>query len=406
MILPARRLREDFPILRSTEKGRWVYLDSAATTQKPEAVLQAVEDYYRRYNANVHRGVYRIAAEATERYEEARRRVAQFIGGDPRGLIFTRNTSEAINLVAYAWGLDNLKEGDVILLTAAEHHSNLVPWQLVARRTGARLRAIPLDEEGHLDLSRLPELLDGVKMVAISHASNVLGTVNPVAEVARAAHEVGALVLVDGAQSVPRMPVDVQALGCDFLAFSGHKMLAPMGIGVLWGKPDILEKMEPFLGGGEMIGRVDWEGSTWREIPWKFEAGTPNVGGAIGLMAAVEYLEKVGMEAIARHEEALGELMARRLRELPGVKVYGPSGTRTGIVAFNVEGVHPHDVSQVLDEEGVAIRAGHHCCQPLHRLLQVGSSCRASVYLYNDEEDVDRLVEAVQKVREVFRVPG
>ncbi|MDI3270211.1 MAG: cysteine desulfurase [Bacillota bacterium] len=406
MTFSAKRWREDFPILRPSAKGRWVYLDSAATTQKPEAVLRAVDDYYRRYNANVHRGVYRIAAEATERYEEARQRVARFIGGDPRGLIFTRNTSEAINLVAYAWGLDNLKEGDAILVTAAEHHSNLVPWQLVAKRTGARLRVIPLDEEGHLDLSQLPELLEGVKMVALGHASNVLGTVNPVEEVIRAAHEKGALVLLDAAQSVPRMPVDVKALDCDFLAFSGHKMLAPMGIGVLWGKPEILEKMAPFLGGGEMIGRVEWEGSTWREIPWKFEAGTPNVGGAIGLLAAVDYLEKVGMAAIARREEELGQLMARRLRELPGVVVYGPRGQRTGIVAFNVEGVHPHDVSQILDEEGVAIRAGHHCCQPLHRLLQAGSSCRASVYLYNDEEDVDRLVAAVQKVREVFRVPG
>ncbi|MBE3591026.1 MAG: cysteine desulfurase [Firmicutes bacterium] len=399
-----RVVRRDFPILEREVHGkRLVYLDNAATSQKPRAVIDAVADYYRRSNANVHRGLHQLAAEATEQYEAAREKVRAFIHApDASGVIFTRNATEAINLVAYSWARKNLKEGDAILLTVAEHHSNLVPWQLVAQETGARLRYIRLTEDGRLDLSELDRLLEGVRLVSVAHASNVLGTVHPVETLARAAHAAGAKILVDAAQSAPHMPLDVQALDCDFLAFSGHKMLGPMGIGVLWARPEILEAMDPFLGGGEMIGVVGLESSTWREIPWKFEAGTPNVAGAIGLAAAIDYLERLGMENVRRHEEELITYAYRRLEEVPGIELYGPRDGRAGLIAFNLEGIHPHDVSQVLDQEGVAVRAGHHCCQPLMRELGVAATVRASFYIYNDRDDADVLVDALQKTREFF----
>lgn len=398
--------REDFPILaRQVHGKRLVYLDNAATSQKPASVIESIDDYYRRYNANVHRGLHTLAAEATERYEAARERVARFIGApDSRGLIFVRNTTEAINLVAYAWARRNLREGDVILLSVAEHHSNIIPWQLVARATGARLRYLPLAEDGTLDLSGLDRALSGVRLLAIAQASNVLGTVNPVAELVRAARRAGALTLIDAAQSVPHMPVDVAALDCDFLAFSGHKMMGPMGIAVLWGRPELLERMDPFMGGGEMIGVVELESSTWRELPWKFEAGTPNVAGAVGLAAAMDYLERLGMDRVREFEHRLGRYAYERLAEIPGVQTYGPGPDRTGIVAFNLEGVHPHDLSQVLDEDGVAIRAGHHCCQPLMRHLGVGATARASFYVYNDRSDADVLAAAVARTRDFFGV--
>ncbi|MBX6351062.1 MAG: cysteine desulfurase [Clostridia bacterium] len=408
--MPAEPLvpRSDFPVLAREVRGkRLVYLDNAATTQKPFAVLAAVADYYRQHNANVHRALHTLASEATEMYEAARRRVARFIGADdPRGVVFVRNTTEAINLVAASWARARLRAGDVVLLTVAEHHSNIVPWQLAARATGARLRYLPLGDDGRLDLAKLDEALAGVRIVALAHASNVLGTVHPVGEIARAAHEAGALVLVDAAQSAPHMPVDVRELGCDFLAFSGHKMLAPMGIGVLWARPALLEEMEPYMGGGEMIDVVELESSTWREIPWKFEAGTPNVAGAVGLAAAIDYLEAVGRERIHAHEAALGRYARELLAEIPGVVTYGPEdGDRAGIVSFTVAGLHPHDVSQVLDDEGVAVRAGHHCCQPLMRRLGVEATARASFYLYNDREDALALARAVRRAKEFFRVP-
>lgn len=400
------KIRQDFPILAREVNGKpLVYLDNAATTQKPRAVIDAIARYYETINANVHRSIHTLGEAATAAYEEARAKVAAFVGAaDPATCVFVRNASEALNLVAYAWGLDHLHPGDVVLLTPMEHHSNLVPWQLVARRTGARLRYIPLLPDGTLDLSRMEELLDGVKVVAIAHASNTLGTINPIERIIPAAHAAGAVVVVDGAQSVPHMPVDVQALDADFLAFSGHKMMGPMGIGVLYGKRELLERMEPFLGGGEMIRTVTYEGASWNDVPWKFEAGTPNVAGAVGLGAAVDYIRSIGgPAAIREHEEALVRYALERLSELPDVTVYGPREPRAGLVAFSLGDVHPHDVATVLDGEGVAIRAGHHCTQPLHReVLGVPATNRASFYVYNTEEDVDRLVAALVRAREFF----
>ncbi|MBE3578228.1 MAG: cysteine desulfurase [Limnochordales bacterium] len=400
-------IRNDFPILARQVHGKpLVYLDSAATSQKPRQVLETLREYYEEYNSNVHRGIHALAEKATERYEAARERVARFIGAaGPQNIIFTRNTTEAINLVAYAWARPRLHEGDEILLTPMEHHSNLIPWQLVARSTGARLRYVQLTPDGRIDWTSFLALLGPkTRLVAVTHVSNVLGTINPVREMVAAAHRVGALVLVDGAQSVPHMPVDVRELDCDFLAFSGHKMLAPTGIGVLYGKEEVLEEMEPFLGGGEMIGEVTLESATWRELPWKFEAGTPNIAGAIALAAACDYLDALGREEVYRHGLELAEYALRRLQEIDGVTLYGPGPgvARGALVAFTMKGIHPHDISTILDQDGIAIRAGHHCAQPLHRWLNVPATARASFYIYNTCGDIDSLVQSLYRAREYF----
>lgn len=404
--LDVQRLKQDFPLLRRTMRGKpLVYLDSAASSQKPQSVLEALDTYYRRYNANVHRGVYELAEEATAAYEAARQTVADFIRATPEETIFVRNATEAINLVAYAWGRRNVQAGDLIVLTPLEHHSNLVPWQMLAAESGAELAFVALQPDGTLDLSSLERHLatGRVKLVASTYISNVLGTITPVGEMARLAHAFGALVLIDGAQAVPHLPVDVRELDVDFLAFTGHKMLGPMGIGVLYGRRQILEDMPPFLGGGEMIRHVDLRSSTWNELPWKFEAGTPNVGDAVALGEAVAYLQRVGMDAVEAHDRALAAYTLDRLRELEGVECYGPE-ERGAVVAFNLPGVHPHDVASVLDEHGIAVRAGHHCAQPLHELLGVPATTRASFYLYNDERDVDALIGGLQAASHIFRL--
>lgn len=403
----ASTIREDFPIFKRSVNGKpLVYLDSAATSQKPYAVIEALANFYKTYNANVHRGVYTISEEATSAYEHARDRVADFIGARGReGVIFTRNATEAINLVASSWGRSNLRKGDEVLLTGMEHHSNLVPWHLVAQQTGAVLKFIPLTGDGRLDLSELPTLLtEKTKFVSVVHVSNSLGTINPVDQIIKAAHDVGALVLIDASQSVQHLGVDVEQLDCDFLAFSGHKMLGPTGIGVLWGKTNLLENMPPYQGGGEMITEVHLDWSTYRELPAKFEAGTPDIAGAIGLGAAVDYLEDVGLENIRQHEKELVAYTLQQLDTLGDIDVYGPRPDRGGVVSFNVKGAHPHDVATILDEDGVAVRAGHHCTQPVMRWLDVPATVRASVYLYNVKEDIDRLIASLKKVKEIFAV--
>lgn len=397
-------LREDFPLL--AQNPHLVYLDSAATSQKPKAVLEALERYYRELNANVHRGAYALSVAATLAYEEARKAMARFLNARPEEIVFVRNTTEAMNLVAYAWGLRNLKKKDEILVTEMEHHAGLVPWHLVAERTGARIRAIPITEEGRLDLSQLDRLLsERTKVVSLVHMSNVLGTVNPVAEVARKAKEVGALLVVDGAQSAPHLPVDVKALGADFFALSGHKMLGPTGAGVLYGRYEVLEAMGPFLGGGEMIQEVHLDRSTYAKPPQRFEAGTPPIAEAIALGKAAEYLMELGMEKVWQHDRSLVEYALERLSEIPEIRTFGPRGPdRGGVIAFTLGRLHAHDLATALDQEGVAVRAGHHCAQPLHRRLGVAATTRASFYLYNTHEEVDRFVEALKKVRDYFKV--
>jgi len=399
------KIRHDFPILgREVNGKKLVYLDNAATSQKPRQMLDALNEYYEEHNANIHRGVHRLAEEATAAYEGSREKIARFLGApETTGLIFTRGTTESINLVAHAWGRKNLREGDEIVLTEAEHHSNLVPWQLAARATGAKLRFIPILEDGTLDMEAAQRLIGArTKLVGCIHASNVLATINPVKRLAELTHEVGALMLVDGAQSAPHLPVDVISLGCDFFACSGHKMLGPTGVGVLWGRPELLDQMDPFLGGGEMIREVHLDRSTWNDLPYKFEAGTMNIAQAIGLGAAVDYLNALGMENVREHEQRLGEYACRRLSEVEGITIYGPKEDRAGLVSFSLPDVHPHDLSQLLDEEGIAIRSGHHCAQPLMRRLGVAATARASFYLYNTEEEVDALVGALARAREFF----
>jgi cysteine desulfurase/selenocysteine lyase len=409
-------LRADFPILAREVHGRpLAYLDNAASSQRPRAVIAALDEFYRTHYANIHRGVHTLSEEATAAYEEARDKVAAFIRApDRRGVIFCRNTTEAINLVAYAWGRANVGPGDRIVVTGMEHHSNLVPWQLLAREAGAELSTVAVTDEGRLDLESLDRLLEGaVKLVAFTHISNVLGTVNPAQEIVARAHAAGARALVDAAQSVPHLPVDVGALDCDFLAFSGHKMCGPTGSGVLYGRPELLEAMPPFLTGGGMIRHVGCTDATWNDLPWKFEAGTPAIAEAVGLGAAVDYLSAVGMEAVWAHEQELAAYALERLAGVPGVRVIGPpstmsqpstgsqmAGERSGVVAFTVESIHPHDLAHVLDLEGVAIRAGLHCAQPLHERFGLRGTARASFYLYNTREEVDRLVAGVQKAQE------
>ncbi len=401
------RVRADFPILSRTVHGKpLVYLDSAATSQKPRRVIDALVRYYTTYNANVHRGIYEMAEEATARYEESRAKVAAFIGARrPEEVVFTRSTTEAINLVAYAWGRATIRAGDEIVLTEMEHHSNLVPWQLLAAEKGATLRFIPFDGQGVLQLDAYERLLSNrTKLVALAHQSNVLGTINPVKEIAARAHAVGAKVLVDGAQSAPHMPVSVADLDVDFFACSGHKMCGPTGAGALWARYEILDAMPPFHGGGEMIMLVQLETSTYKDPPHKFEAGTPNIGDCIVWGEAVDYLREIGMDAIRAHERQLTAYALRQLADMPGVTVFGPPDLdrRGGAVAFAMEGVHPHDVAQVLDQEGIAVRAGHHCAQPLHRRLGVAATTRASLYLYNTESDLDALVRGLGVVRTLF----
>jgi cysteine desulfurase/selenocysteine lyase len=400
-------LRREFPILQHAQAGRALaFLDSASSSQKPRRVIDAHADFYRQTNANVHRGVYRLSEEATFAFERARGKLARFIGAaSPREVIFTRNATEAINLVARSWGETHLRAGDAIVLSAMEHHSNLVPWQMVAQRTGARLRFLPVDGAGRLDLADLDRVLaDGARIVALTHQSNVLGTINPIALIAARAHAAGALVLVDGAQSVPHMPVDVQALGIDFLAFSGHKMCGPTGIGVLWGRRAILEAMPPFLGGGSMIRTVGLEQSTYADLPARFEAGTPAIAEAIALGEAADFLGEVGMDAIAAYEHQLAAQALERLRDVAGLQLIGPADAhdRGAIFAFTLDGVHPHDVAQILDGDGIAVRAGHHCCQPLHAQFGIPATTRASFYLYSLPEEIDRLVAALIRARAMF----
>ena len=415
-LLDTARVRADFPILgREVDGRRLVYLDSAATAQKPRAVLDAVVGYYENHNANVHRGAHRLAEEATGLYEGARVWLAAFLGADPRGVVFTRNTTEAINLVARSWGDAALGPGDEIVVTEMEHHSNLVPWQMAARMTGARLRVVPVvPETGRLEMAALEAPLGArTRLVAVTHCSNVLGTVNPVAEIARLAHARGALVLVDAAQSAPHLPIDCDALGADFLALSAHKMCGPMGIGALVARPELLDAMPPFLGGGSMIEEVWADRAIWAEGPARFEAGTPNVADAVGWAAALEYLGAIGMEELHQHECELTGYALARLAALPWVRVYGPPTTerRVGVLSFNVfadghqrpdDLIHPHDVGSVLDAHGVAVRTGHHCCQPLMRALDVPATVRASLYLYNDNSDVDALVDGLAAARELL----
>ncbi|MEZ4417351.1 MAG: cysteine desulfurase [Gemmatimonadota bacterium] len=399
--------KADFPILAQSIHGQpLAYLDNAATTQKPIAVLDAIEHFYRHDNANVHRGLYELSRRATEVYEGARATVAAWIGArDPAEVIWTRGTTEALNLVAHAWGLDQLRPGDELLLSEMEHHSNLVPWQLLARRTGAVLRFLRIAEDGTLDLGALDTLIsERTRLVAVAHVSNALGTVHPVRRIADAAHAVGALVVVDGAQGAPHLPVDVSALGADFYALSGHKMLGPTGIGALWGRRELLQAMAPYQGGGDMIETVELEGSTWAALPNKFEAGTPHVAGAVGLAAAIRYLDALGRDAILAHERELLAYALDALSTVPGIRTFGPPELerRSGVVSFQMEGVHPHDVATVLDTRGVAIRAGHHCAQPLMRHLGVPATNRASFYVYNSPADVDRLVEGLGEARRIF----
>ncbi len=407
MPLNIQKVRGDFPILeRETRPGvRLVYLDSTATSQKPAPVIEAMDEFYRLSNANIHRGVHTLAEEATAMYEAARSKIAGFINSpSPVQIIYTRNTTESINLVAYSWARANLRPGDLVLLTEMEHHSNLVPWQILSTERGIQLDFIPVNEAGLLDLDGYRKLLEKApRLVSFVHMSNVLGTINPAAEIIHLAHEAGAITMVDAAQSVPHLKVDVQALDADFLAFSAHKMCGPTGIGVLYGKTPLLESMPPFMGGGDMIREVKLRSFRPNSLPHKFEAGTPAIAEAIGFGAAVDYLSEIGMDLIAEHEHEVSAYALDRLEEVPGVRVFGPSAERKGgVAAFTLEGVHPHDVAQILDRDGIAVRAGHHCAQPLHEKFGIPATSRASFYLYNTKEEVDRLVDGLYKVKEIF----
>jgi cysteine desulfurase/selenocysteine lyase len=395
----------DFPILSRPVRGkRLTYLDNAATTHKPERVIEAESAFYRESNANIHRGVHWLSQHATDLYEGARERVRGFLNAARADeIVFTRGTTEAINLVAFSWGRANLKPGDEIVLTEMEHHSNIVPWQLVCEQTGATIKVVPITDAGELRLDVYESLLGPrTKLVAIGHVSNALGTINPVAQMIARAHSVGALALVDGAQAVAHLPVDVQALGCDFYAFSGHKLYGPTGIGALYARRELLGAMPPWQGGGDMILTVAFEGSTWAEPPARFEAGTPNIAGAVGLAAAIDYLEEVGLEAAAAHEDALLAHATAEIRKLPGIRLYGTAARKSGILSFTVDGIHPHDLGTILDSEGVAIRAGHHCAMPVMTRFGIPGTARASFALYNDERDVAALIAAIAKAQKLF----
>ena len=404
-LLADTALAHEFPILR---REGLVYLDSAATSQKPRVVIEAMETHLARHNANVHRGAYPLAAEADERYEGARARIAAFTGSTPAETIVTKNATEALNLVAYSWGRSNIREGDAIVLTEAEHHSNIVPWQILAGQVGARLRYLEVDAEGRLSLDQLDtHLADGrVKLVTVAHVSNVLGTIHPVAEIVAAARAAGAVTVVDGSQAVPQIPVDVAAVGADFYAWTGHKAYGPTGVGILHGRRELLEAMPPFLGGGDMIKTVGFESSTWNELPWKFEAGTPPVAEVVGLGAAVDFLGGIGMDRVRAHEQDLTTYALERLAEVPGLRVYGPpdAADRGALAAFALDGTHPHDVAEIVARDGVCVRAGHHCAQPLMKRLGVAATSRASFAVHNTRDDVDRLIDGLHRVREIFRL--
>ena len=406
-IKPLAEVRADFPILSRERDGLPIaYLDSAATSQKPNAVIEAMDAYYRHSNANVHRGVYELSQEATDLFEGARARIAAFAGGETDTTIFTRNATEAINLVAYAWGQDNVGPGDEVLITHMEHHSNIVPWQLLCQRQGAKLRYLGVSDDGQLSLDELDAALASgrVKLVSVAHISNVLGTINPVAEIVRRSHAAGAVTLIDGSQAMPQLPVDVAAIDSDFYAWTGHKALGPTGIGVLHGRREILEAMRPWLGGGDMIRTVSFDSSTWNDLPWKFEAGTSAIAEGVGLGVAVDYLTAIGMDNVRAHERNLTAYTLERLEEVEGVHAFGPvdPDLRGGVVSLELKGIHPHDLAEICDREHVCIRAGHHCAQPLMREMGVPATARASFHVYNTYDDVDRLIAALQKAREVF----
>jgi cysteine desulfurase/selenocysteine lyase len=403
------RVKNDFPILNRKVNGkRLVYLDNAATTQKPKVVIDALVDYYSRYNANVHRAVHQLSIEATETYENSRKKLAKFINSpSPQQVVFTRGTTESINLVKFAWGSKFIKEGDVILLTLMEHHSNMVPWQLLAKEKGARIEYTPITPDGRIDMAEFERLLGlSPSLVAFTQCSNVLGTINDAQRLCSMAKKVGAITVVDAAQSAPHMPVDVQNIGADFFAFSGHKMLGPTGIGVLYGRKDLLESMDPFQSGGDMIKEVHLDGARWNDVPYKFEAGTTNIADAIGLGVAVEYLSSLGMENVRRHEVELLRYAFDKMARIPNIKIYGPMDpeARGGVISFNLADIHPHDMASILDEEGVAIRSGHHCAQPLMEHLNVPGTSRASFYVYNSTSDIDAFIGALLKAKSVFCV--
>jgi len=406
-VLDAAKIRQDFPILNQNVNGKpLVFLDSAATSQKPLQVIQTLNDYYTKYNSNVHRAAHTLAAKSTEAYENSRNKIANFINAKPQEIIFVKNASEAINLVFYSWALENLKAGDIVVTTVMEHHSNIVPWQQLQSKD-VKLGIIDILPDGTLDLEQLKAIMsDKVKLIAVTHCSNVLGTINPVKEIAQIAHKYGALVLVDGAQSVPHMPIDVKDIDADFFVFSGHKMLGPTGIGCLYGKEEILKKMKPFMFGGDMIKEVHLRETTFADLPNKFEAGTPDIAGAIGLGAAVDYLQSIGMENIQAHEKELVRYALERLSQVKDLKIIGPADAskRGGLVSFTLGDIHGHDLSQILDAEGIAVRAGHHCAMPLHEKLGITSSTRASFYFYNTKEEIDRLVDALNKARRIFKL--
>ena len=395
------KIRADFPIFQNNPD--LIFLDNASTTQKPQFVIDTLTHYYQNYNSNIHRGIYTIAEKATKAYEATRDKVAAFIGvEDRRGIVFTRGTTESINLVASSWG-QNLKPGHEVLITEMEHHSNIIPWQLICEKTGASLKYIPICEDGTLDLSN-PEkyFTEKTKIVCVIHQSNVFGTLNPVQDIVELAHDVGALVLVDGAQSVPHHKVNVSQLGCDFFAFSGHKMMGPTGVGVLYAKPELLEEMNPFLGGGEMIREVTMEKSTWNDIPWKFEAGTPNIAQVIGMGAAIDYINKIGIQSISDYEKELLSYAKEKLQNIPGLSIYGMAKEKGAVISFNIGKIHPHDVAHILDTSGIAIRAGHHCAQPIMKRLKVPATNRASFYIYNTFAEIDSLIDGLTKTVDLF----
>tara|TARA_B100000809_G_scaffold71516_1_gene69102 strand:- start:2161 stop:3357 length:1197 start_codon:yes stop_codon:yes gene_type:complete len=393
------KIKKDFPIFSDSDL---VYLDNAATTQKPQSVLDAVDSLYKEANANVHRALYSLGSEATERFETSRKKVANFIGAHSKEIIFTSGTTESINLLAHSLG-NILKSGDEILISEMEHHSNIVPWQMAAKRTGAILKYLSITETGELDLTNSEKYFTSkTKIVSLTHLSNVLGTINPINNLAKLAHDVGAIMIVDGAQGVPHMNVNIQELGCDFYAFSGHKMLGPTGIGVLWGKPELLDEMEPFMGGGEMINTVTMKASTWNDIPYKFEAGTPNFAQAVGLGAAIDYLEKIGMDAIQNQEKAITQYALDKMNNIDGLRIHGSAKKRGGVISLNVDGIHPHDLAQFLNEDNIAIRVGHHCAQPLLKKLGETATARMSFYIYNDESDVDKFCDSISEIQKLF----